>query len=107
MRTASERDSDERVLVDATVERTEQELLTDRWAKVWLERRALCECRYMLAEIRGKYGSLPGAGGGVQLNAAELIARADAEMQVCMDDLDNYVVQDPEDIGQGSTFVIG
>ena len=99
--------TDERVLIDAMVERTEQEIFVDRWSKQWIERRALVECRLMLAEIRGKYGSLPGAGGGVQLNAAELISRAESDLQRIYDDLDNFINSEPEAVGQGSTFVIG
>lgn len=98
---------DERILIDASIERTEQELLTDRWTKSWIEKYASAQARLMLAEIRGKYVSLPGAGGGVSLNAGELIARADADMADCYDQLDNFIVNTVEDYGLGTTFVIG
>jgi len=97
----------ERILLDATVERTEQELLTDRWTKSWIEKYASAQARLMLAEIRGKYVSLPGAGGGVSLNAGELITRAESDMAECYDQLDNFVVNSVEDYGIGTTFVIG
>ena len=61
----------------------------------------------MLAEIRGKFGSLPGAGGGVSLNAADLITRADTDMQDLYNQLDDYVASNVEDWGMGTTFVIG
>lgn len=98
---------DERVLIDAIVERTEQELMTDRYTKTWIERWALAQARLMLAEIRGKYATLPGAGGGVALNAGDLQARADIDMQQCIADLDNFVVNDVENLGIGSEIIIG
>jgi len=97
----------ERVLLDCTLERSEQELMTDRWTKSWIERYASAEARMMLAEIRGKYASLPGAGGGVALNAGELRAIADADKEVCYQQLEDFIVNDVENYGIGSTFVIG
>jgi hypothetical protein len=93
--------------LDCAVERTEQELLKDRWCKTWIEKYALSQARYMLAEIRGKYASLPGAGGGVSLNAAELITRADQDMADLYQQLDDFVASQVEDWGMGTTFVIG
>lgn len=97
----------ERVLVDAMVERTEQELLTDRWTKNWIQVYATAQCRYMLADIRGKFATLPGAGGNVSLNASDLRTKADMEVQQCMDDIDNYVVNNKTDFGMASDFVFG
>jgi hypothetical protein len=98
---------DERILIDASIERTEQELLTDRWTKSWIEKYASAQARLMLAEIRGKYASLPGAGGGVSLNAGELIARAETDMADCYDQLDNFIVNTVEDFGIATTFIVG
>ncbi len=97
----------ERVLLDTTTERTEQELLKDRWCKTWIEKYALAEARLMLSEIRGKYASLPGAGGGVALNASELIARHDQDKQELYQQIDDFLVNDIEDLGMHSTFIIG
>ena len=99
--------TDERVLIDATLERSEQELLTDRYTKTWIEQWALSEARLTLAEIRGKHATLPGAGGGVSLNAGELAARADADKLDLIAQLDDFVVSSVEDYGMGGTFVIG
>jgi hypothetical protein len=93
--------------IDATVERTEQELLTDRWTKNWIQDFALANARMMLAEIRGKFSTLPGAGGGVSLNAADLRALAEAGFTQCQQELDDFVVSDIEKYGIGTTFVIG
>lgn len=97
----------ERVLVDAMIERTEQDLLTDRLTKNWIERWALAQAQLTLSEIRGKYATLPGAGGGVALNAADLEEKARFNMEQCFQDLDNFVVNDIENLGIGSEFIIG
>jgi len=97
----------ERILLDCAVERTEQELLKDRWCKTWIEKYALCQSRYMLAEIRGKYASLPGAGGGISLNAADLITRADQDMADLYQQIDDMIPSNIEDWGMATTFVIG
>lgn len=97
----------ERVLVDAVIERTEQELLASRWTKNWIERWALAQAQLTLAQIRGKFATLPGAGGGVSLNAADLDALAQQNIQWCLDDIDNFVVNDIENLGIGSEIIIG
>lgn len=97
----------ERILLDCSVERTEQELLKDRMCKNWIRRWALAEAMLMLAQIRGKFGSLPGAGGGVTLNAAELSAQADALKQELIGEIDDYIASDVEDYGLATTFIIG
>lgn len=97
----------ERILVDVMVERTEQSLLKDRYAKSWIERYALAEAMVMLSQIRGKFGTLPGAGGGVQLNADSLQALSDSYRQELLLQVDEFVVEKPEDVGLGSTFVFG
>lgn len=97
----------ERLLLDCVVERTEQNLLKDRYAKSWIERYALSECQLMLAQIRGKFGSLPGAGGGIALNASELTALAQDNRAELMQQIDDYVVSDVENLGMHTTFIIG
>lgn len=71
----------EKVLLECSMERTDQDLLTDRWAKQWLQHWAHSECVEQLGFIRSKFGNLPGAGGGVTLNGSELMGIAN-EMQV-------------------------
>lgn len=97
----------ERVLIEASVDRTEQELMVDPLSKNWIERWALAEARLMLAEIRGKYASLPGAGGGIALNAADLITRAEGDMEKLLQELEDFQAQDIEDYGMGTSFLIG
>ena len=98
---------DERVLLDCVQERTEQELMTGRYTKKWIERWALGESKLILAQIRGKYATLPGAGGGVSLNAADLVAGAQEDFARCDEEIDNFVVNDVENLGIGSEMIIG
>lgn len=99
--------SNERVLLDAMIERTEQDLLTDRIAKTWIETYALGRCQLMLAEIRGKYASLPGAGGGVTLNATELQTRGEMNLEWCEEEIDNFLANEIESVGMGGDFILG
>jgi len=97
----------ERVLLDCMIERTEQDLLKDRFIKTWIERYALSEAMMMLSHIRGKFASLPGAGGGISLNAGELIATAQSYREELLNQIDEFIVDTPEDVGQYSTFILG
>ena len=97
----------ERVLIDCMVERTEQDLLKDRLVKSWIERYALSEAMMMLSHIRGKFASLPGAGGGISLNAGELISIAQSYREELIQQVEDFIVDTPEDVGQLSTFVLG
>jgi hypothetical protein len=99
--------SEPMVSVEATVERTEQDLLTDRYTRPWLRRYALATSRLMLAEIRGKYGTLPGAGGGISLNASDLRMAAKEEIDVCIQEIDDFIADRPEEIGLGAFYTMG
>lgn len=97
----------ERVLVDAVLEKTEQELMTDRWCAKWIQKYALAQCRLMLAEVRGKYTSINAAGGSVSMNASDLRATAEREMSECQADIDDYIVSNKFEWGSGSDFICG
>ncbi len=97
----------ERVLLDCMVERTEQDLLKDRYSKPWIERYALSEAMMMLSQIRGKFASLPGAGGGISLNAAELVTLSQSYRDELMSQIDDFVADVPEDVGLQGTIVLG
>jgi hypothetical protein len=99
--------SDERILLDVSVERTEQELIIDRWTKSWIERYALGEAKLILSRIRGKFASLPGAGGGIALNAGELYADGVQDIEYCWQQIEDYIVNNPEDYGYESGFILG
>ncbi len=95
------------VLIEASVERTEQDLLSDRWTKPWIRRYALAQSRIALAEIRGKFSTLPGASGGVSLNASDLRSAGVEEIALCLKDLEDYIHDNPEEYGSGSTMILG
>lgn len=89
------------------VERTEQQILKDRFAKSWIERYALSESLMVLAHIRGKFGTLPGAGGGITLNADMCQAISDGYREELISQIDEFIVEKPEEIGMGSCLVFG
>lgn len=99
--------SERMVLIEASVERTEQNILSDRWCRPWIRKFALSQARIALAEIRGKYSTLPGAGGGVSLNASDLRAAATEDLRQCYEELENYVVEQPEEYGYATQFIMG
>jgi len=74
----------EKVLVETTCEKPEQELLQDRWTQQWIQAWAESELLFILAHIRGKFASLPGPGGGLQLNADSLISQATVIQENCL-----------------------
>ena len=98
---------DERAIMDVAVERTEQDLLSDRFTGRWIEKYAVAQSKMFLSQIRGKYATLPGAGGGVSLNASDLQAQADAEMEELISQIDNYQVNNVEEFGMNCEFIIG
>lgn len=87
---------DERVLVECAFEKTEQELLQDRYLMQWLQQWAEAEAMLMLGRIRGKYGNLPGPGGGLSLNADSLIADAKELQADCLRQISDF------EVGNGS-----
>lgn len=68
----------ERVVLEVTLEKTEQELINDRYAGLWIKDWAYAQALEILGGIRSKYGSLPSAGGALTLNGAELLQSAGA-----------------------------
>lgn len=97
----------ERILVDAVLERTEQDLFTDRITKNWVENWALTEAKIMLGEMRGKYSTLPGAGGSISLNADGLKAEAVAMQSILKQEIDDFVANDVETWGIGASITRG
>ena len=95
------------VLLDTMVERTEQDIINDRWTKEWIRRFSTAKCKEMLSQIRGKFSTLPGAGGSVTLNASDLSIQAATEIQACYQEIDDFVVDLPETLGYSSSFVFG
>lgn len=97
----------ERVLVDANIERTEQDLLTDRETNLWLQRWAVAEAKMALSQSRGKFQSLPGPNGSTILNAQELITQSEAEKAVLMEEIEDASMSNAIEVGQSAFFVLG
>jgi hypothetical protein len=97
----------ERVLLDAYIERTEQELFTDRETREWIKRWAIAESKMMLSQIRGKFQTLPGPNGSTTLNSQELITQAETEKADLLVELEDRSMQNLEEAGQGATFIMG
>jgi hypothetical protein len=98
----------ERVLLNVTIERTEQDLLKDRETNMWIQSWAEAECREMLADIRGKYQSLPGPNGTTILNGQELLQQAaDMKTQLLEELYDEGGMQDLIGTGMRAHFLLG
>jgi len=95
------------VLIDASVERTEQQIISDRICRPWIRKWATAEAQMMLANTRGKFSTLPGAGGGVTLNASDLRQQATTDKEQCMAEIFDFVVDNPEEWGVQSSFTFG
>ena len=83
---------DEKIVMECVMERTEQDLLTDRWAKQWLQSWAHAELKEILGMIRSKYPSLPGANGGLSLNGDMLIQEARQDFEECLRQIKDFEV---------------
>lgn len=80
----------EKVIIEAYCERTEQELLIDRYAKQFLQNWALAECKEQLGLIRSKFSSgTPGAQGPINLNGELLVSEARQDMTELKEQLFN------------------
>lgn len=53
----------------------------------WIQRYALAHAKGTLGIVRRKYKTLPGPGGGAQLDGAELVSEAKEEKEMLMDEL--------------------
>ena len=97
----------ERVLVDAYIERTEQDLMVDRQTGLWLQRWALAEAKMMLSQSRGKFQTLPGPNGSTTMNASDLQSQAQEEMTKLREQLEDGSMQDYTSIGLRAHFILG
>ncbi len=95
------------VSMEVSMERTESEIISDRYARPWIRRYATAVTKLMLAETRGKYQSLPGASGNISLNANDLRQSANEMIAECMKEIFDYVADKPEEWGMVSQFNFG
>jgi len=83
--------SGERILIWADLQRSEEELLQDPYAGVWIGDYTLATLRAIIGEAREKFGSIAGPGGGTSLNGQSMKADAAKEQERLMNELKNYV----------------
>lgn len=97
----------EKVVLEVILERTEQELLSDRWAKQFFQNWALAECKNYLGQIRGKFTSgTPGPNGSISLNGSELITESEADFTALKEALLNYEFGGLGEMGNVSVFLM-
>lgn len=95
----------EKVVIEAELERSEQEILTDRYARQYIQNWSLAELKMMLGLIRSKFASgTPGPAGTINLNGELLIAEARQDMIELKEELLNYEYGGPA--GWGNCSVI-
>lgn len=97
----------EKVLIECSMEKPEQEILVDRWMQQWVQQWAEAELMVMLAHIRGKFATLPGAGGGLTLNADVLMSEAQRLQEDCLRQIKDYEVGQNGPDNFHMPFVIG
>ena len=94
--------SGERVLIWADIQKTEEVLLQDPGAGVWIGDFVLANLKLIIGEAREKFATIAGPGGGTSLNGTAMKAEGKAAMETLIEDLKRYV-----DYSQPLTWVQG
>jgi hypothetical protein len=92
----------ERVLIWADVQRTEEVLLQDPGAGVWIGDFVIAVLKGIIGEAREKFGTIAGPGGGTTLNGTAMKSESKAMQEQLIDELKRYV-----DYSQPLTWVQG
>lgn len=97
----------EKVILECMMERTEQELMIDRWSRQFIQNWALAEAKMQLGMIRSKFSSgTPGAAGTINLNGELLVSEARQDMTELKEEILNY--EYGGHIGHGNvSFLLG
>lgn len=93
---------EEEVALHCYLTQPEEVLLSDSYARPWVQDYALALCKLMLGEGRGKWSSMAGPQGGISLNGDALKTEAQAEMERLDKEL-----KDGVDSAIGYGFIIG
>jgi hypothetical protein len=94
--------SGEVVLLWAYQLKPEIQLLTDFQIGQWFRDYMVAACKMMIGEAREKFATIAGPGGGTTLNGSAMKAEGQAQMDLLVEQLRNYV-----DGSQPLTWVIG
>lgn len=98
----------ETMIIDCACERIEQDIFADRFLNTWLLNWAISEAELMLAGSRGKFQTLPGAGGGIALNAQDLRASAEKRQTRCLQEINDWIANSNlEEWGMEAEFTFG
>ena len=92
----------ERVLIWADVQRTQEVLLQDPGAGVWIGDWVYATLKGIIGEAREKYATIAGPGGGTSLNGTAMKAESKALQAELIEELKRYV-----DYSQPLTWVQG
>lgn len=94
---------EEDVAVHVYNQKPEIAILTDTYAKPWIRDYSLAKAKIMLGEARSRFTSgLPGPGGNVTLNGAELKAEGLADLERLEQEILNFTTSEA-----GMPFIIG
>ena len=98
----------ETMIIDCACERTEQDIFADRFLNTWLLNWAVSEAELILAANRGKFQSLPGAGGGIALNAQDLRQSSEKRQTRCLQEINDWIANSNlEEWGMTAEFTFG
>jgi hypothetical protein len=92
----------ERILVWADVQRTEEVLIQDPGAGVWIGDFIYAVLKGIIGGAREKFGTIAGPGGGTTLNGTAMKAESKALQEALIDELKRYV-----DYSQPLTWIQG
>jgi len=81
----------ERILVWADIQRTEEVLIQDPYAGVWISDFIIAILKGIIGEAREKFGSIAGPGGGTTLNGTAMKAESSKAQEALILELKNYV----------------
>lgn len=81
----------EQILIWADFQRSEEELMMDPYAGIWISDWTFSQMKLILGEAREKFGSIVGPGGGTTLNGAALKSEGKAMQDQLLDELKRYV----------------
>jgi hypothetical protein len=88
----------EPVVLEVVMEKTEQELIVDRWCRQWIYDWSLACCYEMLSMIRGKFQNLPGPG-GITMNGDTLGQKADTMKADLLRQINDFELGNNVDFG--------
>lgn len=78
---------EETILLHIFCFRPEEVLLQDPYARPWLRRMTIAQCKLQLAQVRSIIGSFPGPQGGITMNGPQLLQEAQVEIALLESEL--------------------